>query len=255
VGVGWQAALSGAIAGSVGVAELLGRYKSSPGFSLRRLAAWTYVLVNAGAGVLALYLVRAFGWTFNQTQHVTLWRILVAGFGAVALFRSSLFITKVGSTDLNVGPSLVLGALLDACDRAIDRESATKISEVIAGGKLDGLDPDAVQLALPVLCLALMQNFAAADQALLATDLNKIKENAELTPNTKMRAVIIQLAKYLGPAVVETTLTDGRVLFSTPPAAAAALPTDPQALQAAILPKVAELRSHAPQDPAGPPAA
>ena len=255
MGVGWQAALSGAIAGSVGIAELLGRYRSSPGFSLRRLAALAYVLVNAGAGFLALYLVHAFGWTFNQTHNVTLWRILIAGFGAVALFRSSLFVTKVGSIDINVGPSLVLGALLDACDRAIDRESAAQISKVIADDGLKGLDPESVQIALPVLCLALMQNFAAADQALLATDLNKIKENTGLSPDTKMRAVIIQLAKYLGPGVVQKMLVDARTIFSSPPVLTPVALTDTQALQDAILAKVPALGAPpAPPGPASPPA-
>jgi hypothetical protein len=243
VDAGWQASIAAGIAGSVGLAELVGRYKSSPLFSLKRFAAFWYVAINAAAGFLALYLVRAFGWNFNQTQHVTLWRILVAGFGAVALFRSSLFVTKIGSTDLNVGPSIVLGAILDACDRSIDRASATKLATEVGDDKVKDLNPASVQASLPVLCLALMQNFAPADQALLAADLSKIQTNAELPPETSMRATIIQLSKYLGPAVVSDILTKARSLFIAPPPS----PPSPEsgttdALRAAILPKAAELR-------------
>lgn len=242
---GWQATIAGAIAGSVGVAELIGRYRSSPGFSIGRLAAWGYVGLNAVAGFLALYLVRAFDWNFNQTENVTLWRILVAGFGAVALFRSSLFVTKVGSTDVNVGPSLVLGTLLDACDRSVDRDSAAELSKIIADAELKGLNADAVDSALPVLCLALMQNFPSADQALLGTDLKKIREDHTLTSDARMRAVIVQLAKYLGPTVVRDVLKNARQLFTSPavsPAAtqaaaqaAAAQAAEVGALQAEIL--------------------
>jgi hypothetical protein len=238
LGVGWQAAISGAIAGSVGLTELISRYRSSPGFSLKQLAAIGYVAINIGAGVLALYLVRAFGWNFGQTQNVTLWRILVAGFGALALFRSSLFVTRIGSSDVNVGPSVVLGALLDACDRTVDRASAKNLSGKISDEKVAGLNPAAVGAALPVICLALMQNFAPSDQALLAADLNKVKQDVSLTPDVQMRAVIVQLAKYLGPGVVDDVLDKAKSLFTQPPVPAPAadvLPIPTAAEAAAVL--------------------
>lgn len=221
MGSGWQAAISGAIAGSVGLTELLGRYRSSPAFSITQLPAMGYVLVNVAAGVLALYLVRAFNWTFGQVDNVTLWRILVSGFGALALFRSSLFVTKIGGTEVNVGPSVVLGAFLDACNRAVDRASAQRLSAGIADSKVADLNPDAVGSALPVLCLALMQNFAPSDQALLAAELNKIQQDT-VSPDVQMRAVILQLSKHLGHAVVEKVLADARSVFTSQPTNSAA---------------------------------
>lgn len=247
MGAGGQAAISGAIAGSVGFTELLSRYRSSPGFSIQQPAAAGYVLVNVGAGVIALYLVRAFGWNFGQTQNVTLWRILIAGFGALALFRSSLFVTKIGSSDVNVGPSVVLGALLDACDRAVDRASATELSKKIADGMLTGLNPAAVDSALPVICLALMQNFAPSDQALLAADLNKVRQDTSLSPDVQMRAVIVQLSKYLGPEVVQNVLSKARNLFTgaTEPPPAPAVPTPmPTASEAVAVLNQAKALTH-----------
>jgi hypothetical protein len=217
--VGWQYAITGAIAGLVGVAEILARYRSDPLYSLKQPPAWVYVIVNAASGVLALVLVRAFGWTFGQTTNVTLWRILVAGFGAVALFRSSLFVTKVGGTDVNVGPSVVLQGILDTFDRYVDRKSAKEISKILTAPELAGLNPNAVMTVLPVLCLALMQNFSASDQALLGAALNSIKTDPTLGSDSRMRAVVIQLAKYLGPELVTGVLTGARSLFIAPPAA------------------------------------
>lgn len=221
--LGWQYAITGAIAGLVGLAEILARYKSDPLYSLKQPPAWVYVIVNAGAGVLALVLVRAFGWTFGQTTNVTLWRILVAGFGAVALFRSSLFVTKVGGSDVNVGPSLVLQAILDTFDRYVDRKSAREISKILTANELTGLNPAAVMTVLPVLCLTLMQNFSSSDQALLGAALNAIQTDDALGSDAKMRAVVIQLAKYLGPDLVKGVLTGARSLFVTPPAARTAV--------------------------------
>lgn len=232
----WQATIVGALAGLVGFAELLGRYRSDPSFALKTLAAWTYIGINAAAGVGALYLVRAFNWRFGQTTNVDLWRILVAGFGAVALFRSSLFTTRVGSTDVNVGPSIVLGTLLDACDRNVDRKSADRLSDAITDQSLAGLDPSAVMTALPVLCLALMQNFAAADQALLGTELLKVRNDSTLTADTKMRAVIVQLAKFLGQPVVAKVLEKAHDIFATPvPPSVEPAPPVPDDAKAAVV--------------------
>jgi hypothetical protein len=227
--VGWQALIVGVLAGSVGLAEIVSRYRSNPGYTLRHSsAAWLYVLLNAGAGVVALFVIRAFGWTFGQTSHVDLWRILVASFGAIAFFRSSLFVTKIGDANVGVGPSLVLSALLDAFDREVDRTSAAEIAQVTKADTLAGLDPNTVMWALPVLCLALMQNFPPGDQALLGTELIKTRSDDTLSPQAKMQAVVIQLAKYLGAELVKDVLVNGRAIFvaapppSPPPPATAA---------------------------------
>jgi len=213
----WQAVIVGAIAGLVGLAELVSRYRSDPTFVLRKsTAAWLYIGLNAAAGVTALFLIRAFGWTFGQTSNVELWQILVAGFGAIAFFRSSLFITKIGNSTVPVGPALVLGSLLDACDRDVDRKSAEDMSKVMMQDHLGGLDPVTVQYALPVLTLALMQNFQPGEQAQLAADLANVRGDDKLSAEAKMRAVTVQLAKYLGSDLVVHVLTNARDVFVAP---------------------------------------
>jgi hypothetical protein len=216
----WQAVIVGVLAGLVGLTEIVSRYRSDPSYPLKRsLAAWLYVGLNAAAGIGALFLIRAFGWTFGQSEHIDLWRILVASFGAIAFFRSSLFVTKVGGSNVGVGPSLVLGALLDAFDRDVDRKSAKRMSTVLGADKLAGLNPDSVMSALPVLCLALMQNFSPSDQALLGTELIKTQNDKDLTAEIKMRAVIVHLAKYLGAPLVLGVLENAHEVFQAPPPA------------------------------------
>jgi hypothetical protein len=241
VAVGWQALIVASLAGFVGLAELLSRYRSDPKYVLGRPLAWVYILINALAGLGALLLIRALGWRFGQTQHVDLWRVLVAGFGAIAFFRSSLFVTKIGGTVVGVGPSLVLGAVLDACDRAIDRKSAERLSEMMKPELSKGLDPDKVMAALPVLCLALMQNFPSGDQAQLGADLSNIRNDKTIALDTRMQAVVIQLAKHLGDEVVRHVLKNGREVFvaGQPPA------------QAVIEQAKKELSESEPEAPAG----
>lgn len=228
--VAWQALIAGALAGSVGLAELLGRYRSDPTHVLpRSVFAYLYVLINVGAGVAALLLITALNWTFGQSSHVDLWRILVAGFGAIAFFRSSFFVTRIGSATVNIGPSLVLGALLDACDREVDRMSAERMAEVMDVQELSGLDPASVMYALPVLSLALMQNFPAAEQAQLGAELAGIRNAETLGEQAKMRAILVQLAKYLSTDVVRNVLVHGREAFLGPAPVTGEVPS-PQTL-------------------------
>lgn len=215
-----QMLIAGSLAGLVGAAEIVARYRSEPLFALKRATAMVYILINIAAGVGALVLVRAFGWTFGQTENVDLWRSLVAGFGALAIFRSSLFVTKIGENEVNVGPSQVLTSILAAFDSAIDRKCAEKLADGLSQGQLDKLDPERVMSTLPVLCLALMQNFSSADQALLAGELVKIEQNKTLRPRAKMQATIVQLSKFLGNDLVGKVLqASAPILSETDPVA------------------------------------
>src|SRR5207249_7959686 len=106
--------------------ELVARYRDAPGSALRNAAAGLYLAINAAAAVAALGLVQAFNWTFGAGGGSELrWtRVLVAGFGAMAIFRSSLFIVRAGEQDVGVGPSGFLQVVLNATDRAVDRRRA-----------------------------------------------------------------------------------------------------------------------------------
>lgn len=218
MGVCWQAAIAGGLAGLVGLAELVTRYRSDPIFALQLPLAWLYVGLNVATGAAALLIVRAFGWDFGQTSNVELWRIMVAGFGATAFFRSSLFVTKVGETEVNVGPSQVLKSLLDTFDRGIDRECARRLSQVTSPSLIGKLDPDRVMSTLPVLCIALMQNFPPSDQAMLAADIGKVRDDGAIKPKAKMNAVIVQLAKHLGVELVSEVLKASESILCEPTA-------------------------------------
>jgi hypothetical protein len=224
VNVGLQYILVAGAAGFVGLAELVARYKSDPWYMLRHsFAAWLYMVINVAAGLLALVLIRAFGW-FGGNPHADIWRTLIAGFTAIAFFRSSLFVTNIGGTSVGVGPSMVLGALLDACDRQVDRMSAEKILDVLASDPLNDVHPAQVMYALPVLCLALMQNFSASDQAQLGAELTKIRADDKLSEQARMHAIVLQLARALSSRVVTKVLTSAGVIFRELPVRDAPLP-------------------------------
>jgi hypothetical protein len=76
---------------------------------------------------------------------------------------------------------------------------------------------------LPVLCLALMQNFPPNDQALLGSELIKIHNDKTVNPDVRMRTTIFHLAKFLSAKLVVRVLQDARDVF----VARAVAPTPP----------------------------
>jgi hypothetical protein len=114
-----------------------------------------YVAVNAAASLLALLLANGFDWDFGlggaEPATIEWTRAVIAGFGAAALFRSSLFTRRVGSDDVDIGPSSALKILLEVTDEQVDRNRGEHIVQRASELTRD-LDP-AVYPAVEAACL------------------------------------------------------------------------------------------------------
>jgi hypothetical protein len=189
----------------VGIAELVARYRDAPTQALETVPAFVYVAVNGVASGAALALVRIFDWDFGQGGDAKRYiQILVAGFGAIALFRSSLFIVRAGDQDVGVGPSSFLQVMLGAADRAVDRirarERATSVSDVMTNVSFAK-----AHIALPTFCLALMQNVSADDQADLGRDIEALRGSAA-DDRAKVLALGLALMNVVGPTVLKSAV-------------------------------------------------
>lgn len=209
-------AVVAAIGGLVGAGELVSRYRDAPAQALACLPAIAYVGVNVLAACAAYGLVRAFGWDFGATAgEPTRWtRVLVAGFGAMALFRSSLFVVRVGDQDVGVGPSSLLSALLAAADRGVDRvrgaQRADEVQRLLAG-----LSYDRARTDLPAICLGLMQNATLIEQDALAGAIRDI-DAGDLDDDVRVLLVGLELLNLAGIGV----LTGAVALVNADPAGA-----------------------------------
>jgi hypothetical protein len=114
---------AGLLGGALGLSELLSRFRDRPSALLKAVAAWLYVGFNALASLGALLLVDLMGWQFSlgDTTASTTTRVLVAGLGAAALFRSNFFVAKIGDENVGIGPSTLLMNYLASAERSIDR--------------------------------------------------------------------------------------------------------------------------------------
>jgi hypothetical protein len=198
----------------VGIAELVSRYRDAPRDVLYSLPALLYTALNAAASLLALVLIHAFGWKFGATgDAVRPTQVLVAGIGAMALLRTSLFTVRAGDKDIGVGPASFLQIFLATADREVDRVRARSRSDQ-AGRLMDGLDYQKAAEGLVEYCLMLMQNVPGDDQGKLrkAVELLNVQSIDE---GVKVRILGLLLMNVVGPEVLSGAMETPRERMKT----------------------------------------
>lgn len=214
----WHYAAVFAFGTLVGVAELVARYRDAPLSAVTTGAAVVYILINAIAAGFALWLIEVNGWTFGGTAPaaVAAAQVLVAGFGAIAFFRSSLFTLRVGDSDVQIGPSAFLNIILNAADRSVDRARAEArakaVSEIMAEVSFAKAKD-----ALTTYCLALMQN-VPADEADRLGEAVKSLANAAMSEDVKTLNLGLLLMTLVGEEVLRTAVENlgDKILIEAP---------------------------------------
>jgi hypothetical protein len=197
----WRYQAVGLLGATVGTAELLSRYRDAPSWVLLSVPGIVYIALNVSASLLALGVIQAFDWEFGATgDAVAATQVLVAGLGAMALFRSSLLTVKVGSDDVGIGPSSVLSVLMAASDRAADRlraaDRAGRVREI-----MEDVSYEKANEALPTVAVALMQNLSAAEVAALNMDLDGLK-SSDLPEYTKALLLGLKITNMVSTEVL-----------------------------------------------------
>lgn len=189
----WVAtALLGAL---VGLTELLARYRDDPWAAVNNPGGLLYLSINALAALAAMA-VLASGVAAEITPENQVGRVLLAGTAAAAFFRSSLFIFKVGESDVQVGPGLILQVLMDVVDRAVDRRQAAYRAREL-GKSMAGVDFEKAHEALPTICFALMQNVSAQEQAQVAGQI-RVLSASQMSAHSKSLALGLLLVNMVG---------------------------------------------------------
>lgn len=190
----------------VGAGELVSRYRDEPARAVTTASGMLYLFLNAAVAMIALVLVRGYGWTYGASdpQAVQITQILAAGFGAMALFRSSLFNVHIGSEEVGIGPSSVLQVVLTATDRAVDRARA-RARDALVSRVMANVSFDKAYAALPAHCLALMQNLPQDDQKGLANQIVAIR-SGEMPPRVKSLVLGLALLNVVGEDVLRSAV-------------------------------------------------
>ena len=153
---------------------------------------------------MALFFITdVFDWKFGfEDNPVALrWiRVVLAGTGAMAFFRSSLFTIRVGDKVVPLGLGLILQVLLDVTDRAVDRGRA-RPRALLVGKIMDKVLFKKAQVALPAYCFALMQNVSAEEQATFGRQIAQLS-TADMTDEVKTLTLGLALMNVVGDAVL-----------------------------------------------------
>jgi len=204
--LGWVAVA--ALGAAVGLAELVTRYRDQPSALPGSVSFWIYLLMNAGASVGALALIRLFSWDFGiaDAPARAATQVLIAGLAAMALFRSSLFNLRIGEEDVAIGPNALLTSLLSVVDRAVDRRRAADRSKSIVA-TMGGVSFARAKIALPAYCLQLMQNVPLEEQQNLRTAVEALGLT-DMEDELKSLNLGLLLTNTVGPAVLGAAVRD-----------------------------------------------
>ncbi|MDO8501466.1 MAG: Ig-like domain-containing protein [Gemmatimonadaceae bacterium] len=218
MGINWQLlidfGLVAAFGGLIGAGELVSRYRDAPVSAVNTTPGWIYIALNAAAAAFVLSLIRAFDWKFGlgsgaSPEAIRWTQLVTAGFGAMAVFRSSLFTVRVGNQDVSVGPASFLQLALTAADREVDRHRGGARSTAVS--KLMGdVSFTKAAVALPALCLALMQNLPQDQQQSLARTINDIRGLQNLSDEVKVSLLGLALLNVVGEDVLRSAVKDFR---------------------------------------------
>jgi hypothetical protein len=217
VALDWLAVMT--IGGGVGWVEILGRYRYAPVRATLTASAGAYVLVNIAAAAVAYYLIPFFvdALAVANTPKLVIQKVLLAGFGALAFLRSSLFKFRVGDADIGVGPAALLDTLLLVADRGVDRREAVSRAQDVSALVKRVKDPRLVAKMLTQYCLALMQNVDQNTQATIADAIDKILEKKDTPESILIDLVALRLGVVVGPDVLEAAVVAlGDRLAATP---------------------------------------
>jgi hypothetical protein len=197
-----SAAFAGAIAASVGAAEIMSRYRQQPLVALLSAPGAGYVFFNAGAGAAALLLLELTGWITRPTSSLSAPQVFLAGFGSMTVLRTSVFTASRGSDRLTAGPSTFLENVLLVADEALDRKlavaTATSVSRIMSGVSFDRAHE-----SLPSVCLSLRASVPNQGVQDLGTVISGLRNGSTLPDSAKATLLGTALLNLVGPTVLE----------------------------------------------------
>lgn len=208
--ISWWAAAATLIGAAVGIGEIVSRYRDAPLSAVRTPGAAAYVFLNGAAAFVAYWFVGAYNVpaapASGADSKLLLTRTLLGGFGAMGLFRSSLFTVRAGDQDIAVGPSVFLQVVLAAADRAVDRIRAEHRATSVAA-IMHGVSFEKACKGLPTHCIALMQNLSDPDQEQIGDSVTDLVEAPAMDDQTKALNLGLLLMNFVGESVLQAAVT------------------------------------------------
>ena len=215
--------ISACIGISVGLTELLSRYKDAPWAASTSMAGLIYLAFNGFVSFVTLYLIRV---VFPISEMVAgnppsdiktlATHCLLAGFGSMALLRSSIFTIQIGGKDVPIGLAAVIDIFRNTMDRDVARVRVGPRAQQVRDIMSDVSFVRAYE-ALSSISFALLQNVSAEEQASLRQQIDALANQTGRSDQDKALELGLILADAVGFPALNTakdTLGD-RITSST----------------------------------------
>jgi hypothetical protein len=239
----WYATLAVFFGELVGFSEIITRYRDEPLRATFNRYGIFYLLINGALSACAYFLLRAYGARiFPAAQDPPLLAATVAGFGAMAVLRSKLFVFRTDDgKDIPIGPDLIISSILRIIDRKIDRlraarrqqlvfELAKRIAAVM-GSESDFDNPN----SFVSISLASFQNLSTEEKQQIVAKSEELREKLKGKPSLfkamvlgfivldiageeNFRAIMLDLEEYLR-SIAPLRPPSGFIKPSAPPPA------------------------------------
>jgi hypothetical protein len=124
----WGLLLSTAFGAATGASEIISRYRDEPLLAVANKFGVNYIAVNGLLGAAAFGLLTHYADQLLPAARADWFlRAILAGFGAMVIVRSKLFIYhSEDGKDYPIGPAIVIETFLQMLDRKIDRYRASR---------------------------------------------------------------------------------------------------------------------------------
>ncbi|MFB4304569.1 hypothetical protein [Actinomadura sp. GTD37] len=190
--------LAALIGGSIGLAELVARYRDKPVSALLSPGGLLFVFVNGSASIVALIAVTAAGWTFGlpaatPPASLLVVRVIAAGLGSAAVLRMSF--APAQSRALGTGPISLLNGILRIADAELERKRALSR---LSHNDLSGLSFERDHAALAELCCHLMREFDLSEAQRLGGLAAELSHRDDLTDADKLDCWGLELTRLVG---------------------------------------------------------
>jgi len=186
----------GMIGLTVGLAELLNRYKSFE--KLFNWYSWIYMGINFLASVLVYFIFHIYDIKLGEIGKHELGLILLSGFSAMGFLRSSFFNYKTSNDKvIEVGPAAFLGIFLTAAQRQFDQALSEQNLNALEG-TMEGLNFVSASKDLPIIILSSMRVLTTDEQKDLSDEILRLVNDTNTTNEVKNIALGVILLKYTG---------------------------------------------------------
>jgi hypothetical protein len=189
----------------VGFSEIISRYRDEPLRAAFNGYGASYFAINGVLAWVAFIVLEKSPGTFPTLAGHPYSTAVFAGFGAMAIFRSKLFVFRSDDgKEFPVGPDIVLSSVLKIVDRKIDRQRAARRQQLvfdkaseIAG--LIGSDADfGVAANFLVVSMSSFQNLSDTEKQQIAAAADRLGKDLVGAPN-------LYKAMTLGFALLDIT--------------------------------------------------